>query len=303
MLAVRTLIALFSLAPQAEPTPWPVHIVDCDSHPGGRSPLMVVGSLFTGGHCYREDDGNRVHVTPADEIVMPSRCVGNKFSPVMGEYVLGNVRPRPSCDEEETCVFLTSPPLSNGFLFTVDSITRNGSVWEVSATYWHDDVPHQWGPGANIQGQMVRLGWLKPGDYTCRITLEHRFMKAGTPRPGVYEVTKVLSGETKFTVGQGDPWRFHPWDQAPATAVVGVDSGPLHLAAALGKPGVAIFGPTDPARNGPYCATMTVLRSPAARTTYKRLNEIDSSMRAVRPSMVLEALRIRLEFHTVRTHA
>lgn len=88
-----------------------------------------------------------------------------------------------------------------------------------------------------------------------------------------------------------------------ATAVVGVDSGPLHLAAALGKPGVAIFGPTDPARNGPYCATMTVLRSPAARTTYKRLNEIDSSMRAVRPSMVLEALRIRLEFHTVRTHA
>src|SRR5207248_3009600 len=37
-----------------------------------------------------------------------------------------------------------------------------------------------------------------------------------------------------------------------AAAVVGVDSGPLHLAAALGKPGVAIFGPTDPARNGPY---------------------------------------------------
>ncbi len=36
-----------------------------------------------------------------------------------------------------------------------------------------------------------------------------------------------------------------------ATAVVGVDSGPMHLAAALGKPGVAIFGPTDPARNGP----------------------------------------------------
>ena len=34
-----------------------------------------------------------------------------------------------------------------------------------------------------------------------------------------------------------------------ATAVVGVDSGPIHIAAALGKPGVAIFGPTDPKRH------------------------------------------------------
>ncbi len=37
-----------------------------------------------------------------------------------------------------------------------------------------------------------------------------------------------------------------------ATAVVGVDSGPLHIAAALGKPGVAVYGPTDPAQTGPY---------------------------------------------------
>ena len=47
-----------------------------------------------------------------------------------------------------------------------------------------------------------------------------------------------------------------------AAAVVGVDSGPLHLAAALGKPGVAIFGPTDPAQTGPYGGSLTVLRSP-----------------------------------------
>ncbi len=54
-----------------------------------------------------------------------------------------------------------------------------------------------------------------------------------------------------------------------ATAVVGVDSGPLHIAAALGKPGVAIFGPTDPAQTGPYGGTFTVLRDPAAITSYK----------------------------------
>ena len=76
-----------------------------------------------------------------------------------------------------------------------------------------------------------------------------------------------------------------------ATAVIGVDSGPLHLAAALGKPGVAIFGPTDPARNGPYKSAIAVLRTPRANTTYRRKAQSDGSMRAITPAMVLEALK------------
>lgn len=44
-----------------------------------------------------------------------------------------------------------------------------------------------------------------------------------------------------------------------ARAVVCQDSGPMHIAAALNKPTVAVFGPTNPARTGPY--------SPAARVT------------------------------------
>ena len=76
-----------------------------------------------------------------------------------------------------------------------------------------------------------------------------------------------------------------------AAAVVGVDSGPLHLAAALGRPGVAIFGPTDPARNGPYGGPVAILRSPGAATTYKRRRAIDGSMSAISPAQVFEALR------------
>lgn len=79
-----------------------------------------------------------------------------------------------------------------------------------------------------------------------------------------------------------------------ATAVVGIDSGPMHLAAALGKPGVAIFGPTDPARNGPYGTTIAILRSPRAATSYKRLATIDPSMRDIDPDRVFEALRAQL---------
>lgn len=79
-----------------------------------------------------------------------------------------------------------------------------------------------------------------------------------------------------------------------ATGVIGLDSGPMHLAAALGKPGVALFGPTDPARNGPYGASLTVLRQPSAQTTYRRGTVIDPALRALTPDVVASALFERL---------
>jgi len=76
-----------------------------------------------------------------------------------------------------------------------------------------------------------------------------------------------------------------------AAAVLGIDSGPTHLAAALGRPGVAIFGPTDPFRNGPYGGSMKVLREAGAPTSYKRRPIIDDSMRRVSPDEVFDALK------------
>ena len=83
-----------------------------------------------------------------------------------------------------------------------------------------------------------------------------------------------------------------------AAAVVGVDSGPLHLAAALGQRGVAIFGPTDPARNGPVGNRFTVLRDASAVTTYKRHDHIGEAMRRVTPGAVYETLRTMLRTQT-----
>lgn len=80
-----------------------------------------------------------------------------------------------------------------------------------------------------------------------------------------------------------------------ACAVIGVDSGPLHLAAALGKPGIAIYGPTDPARNGPYGGSLTVLRDAQAVTDYQRHAEPAASMLALTPQMVAQAMRVVLE--------
>ena len=75
-----------------------------------------------------------------------------------------------------------------------------------------------------------------------------------------------------------------------ATAVIGLDSGPLHLAAALRKPGVGLFGPTDPLRTGPFGGSMTVLRADETETTYKRHARIHASMKAITVDAVASAL-------------
>ena len=76
-----------------------------------------------------------------------------------------------------------------------------------------------------------------------------------------------------------------------ASAVVAGDTGPLHLADALGTPVAAIFGPTDPARNGPYHKFGVVLRWQGAATTYKRGSEPDESLTHISVDEVISALR------------
>jgi len=85
-----------------------------------------------------------------------------------------------------------------------------------------------------------------------------------------------------------------------AACIVGGDTGPLHLAVALGTPAVAIFGPTDPARNGPHrmsgstgnsTPTDIVLRSPHTVTTYKRGNEAAPSILEIDVDTVFDAVR------------
>jgi ADP-heptose:LPS heptosyltransferase len=95
-----------------------------------------------------------------------------------------------------------------------------------------------------------------------------------------------------------------------AVCVVGGDTGPLHLGVALGTPVVALFGPTDPARNGPYRHTSSsptaaqspdrqdiVLRGPNVITTHSRQDRTHPSMLEIQVETVFEAVRRVVEAH------
>ena len=70
---------------------------------------------------------------------------------------------------------------------------------------------------------------------------------------------------------------------------IGGDTGPLHLASALGRPVVGIYGPTDPSRNGPYGTRARVLRSPCSRRDHSRRAAPDPGLLTISPDDVLRA--------------
>jgi len=74
-----------------------------------------------------------------------------------------------------------------------------------------------------------------------------------------------------------------------AAVVIAGDTGPLHLAAALARPVVAIFGPTDPARNGPYGTRCRVLRDAESVTSHKRVHTVESGMLKISVEEVVAA--------------
>ena len=76
-----------------------------------------------------------------------------------------------------------------------------------------------------------------------------------------------------------------------ARLFIGGDTGPLHLAAARGIPVVAIFGPTNPARNGPFGSRSIVLRSPASTTSHARRAQPDKGLLEISSDQVVRAAR------------
>lgn len=85
------------------------------------------------------------------------------------------------------------------------------------ARRWRFRVVVLWGPGEKELAEAVAAGMAEAGELA--------------PETNLLELVELIRGCRLF---------------------VGGDTGPMHMAAALGVPTVAIFGASDPVRNGPY---------------------------------------------------
>ncbi|MGC2111964.1 MAG: lipopolysaccharide heptosyltransferase I [Candidatus Korobacteraceae bacterium] len=75
-----------------------------------------------------------------------------------------------------------------------------------------------------------------------------------------------------------------------AQLFVGGDTGPMHLAAALRVPVVALFGPTRPERNGPYGTRSVVLRNPGSVYNTTHTDHPDEGLMSIAPDEVIAAI-------------
>jgi ADP-heptose:LPS heptosyltransferase len=74
------------------------------------------------------------------------------------------------------------------------------------------------------------------------------------------------------------------------------DTGPMHVAAAMDKPLVALFGPTEPRRTGPYGQLASVLRlelpcAPCLKAAC-HFEKPEECLRAISPAQVMARLHL-----------
>lgn len=91
-----------------------------------------------------------------------------------------------------------------------------------------------------------------------------------------------------------------------AALLITNDSGPMHLAAAVATPVVALFGPTSATRTGPYGAGHRVLATelpcrPCFNRTCRNPIQLECLTR-ISPEQVFAAARSQLAIHSVREH-
>lgn len=112
------------------------------------------------------------------------------------------------------------------------------------------------------------------------------------------EAVKQLMRTMPIDVTGETPVGLLPALLKSAAVLVTNDSGPMHVAAAVGTPIVAVFGPTSPVRTGPYGAGHTVLTHDVpCRPCYSRrcLNSVEREcLVSIAPGKVVEAVHEQL---------
>lgn len=121
------------------------------------------------------------------------------------------------------------------------------------------------------------------------------FLGTADARPLLDRAAKVLAGTPRSLVGRDHP-ALLPALLAELAVLVAPDSGPAHLAAAVGVPVVALFGPTDPRLTAPAGPRHAVLwpRPPCAPCFLRRCPIDHRCLGAIPVGAVVAAVQTRL---------
>jgi heptosyltransferase-1 len=128
------------------------------------------------------------------------------------------------------------------------------------------------------------------GEVAKRLAAEFQLRSLINCGPGEDALTRAAQAASH---GAAEPISCSPVELIDvvrsARLFIGGDTGPMHLAAAMGIPVVAIFGPTDPARTGPFGTRSMVLRNPDSRSTLSHETSPDVAMLQITVDVVVRA--------------
>ena len=111
---------------------------------------------------------------------------------------------------------------------------------------------------------------------------------------------KRITGKMRFTpINTAGMWGLNElaFLQKQADVVIIPDSGPMHLASAMGTPVIALFGPTDPKLTGPYGeGHRVIMKTTECQPCFKRKCSSHECMKEITVKEVLEAAEAMLAF-------
>jgi heptosyltransferase-1 len=174
-----------------------------------------------------------------------------------------------------------------------------------------DPAAENWCDKWLLERSVDRFVLMNPGagwGAKCWPAVRYAAVAAELPAMGLATVVNIGPGESKLAnaFSSDASARVFPMTGSigqliactrRASLFIGGDTGPLHLAAALKIPVVGIYGPTNPARNGPYGTSAIVLRHPASKRDHTRRSEPETGLLTITVKAVLEAAQKLLQSH------
>ncbi len=184
--------------------------------------------------------------------------------------------------------------------------------------FWHTDTdrqaiqqllqsegifPHQRLMGVNLGTTWETKRWAvenlaKVIQHIARFDINAKIVLTGSPAE--HELAEALNGSstTINLVGKTTILQLGALLERFKVYLT-CDSGPMHVAAAVGTPTVSLFGPTDPTRHCPYGTGHTVIEKPVScRPCYKQMchrqDALHLCMKEIGTAEVVRALEMKL---------